>query len=271
MRRAFLRAILPTLGLIACGKRESVPLPAPTQSAAQPASSLSAIGSSAAGPAESSPKSPSAAVVDSSCAEQAAQDFLVRAHLNSGSMKSVQAQLSWLSDLQRSIRYRTEQYGYYEGYGLHAWNLRRLDSQMRSVKFFGRSVQMHERVIPALRCVETAIEHDCADQPYRPRLLAGFRTNNTYFGGDVSNHVYGIAIDIDPNDNPCCNCVKPWRDNPRCRGKKTDLERMTMPACWITAFERFGFYWLGHDELKDTMHFEFLGDPARIIASPSPP
>jgi hypothetical protein len=39
-----------------------------------------------------------------------------------------------------------------------------------------------------------------------------------------------------------------------------------MPACWVGVFERFGFYWLGHDALKDTMHFEFLGDPERIGA-----
>ncbi|QUS47068.1 hypothetical protein F1331_25700 [Salmonella enterica subsp. enterica serovar Dessau] len=26
-----------------------------------------------------------------------------------------------------------------------------------------------------------------------------------------------------------------------------------------------GFYWLGHDVLQDTMHFEFLGDPDKVI------
>jgi hypothetical protein len=40
-----------------------------------------------------------------------------------------------------------------------------------------------------------------------------------------------------------------------------------MPECWVHAFERYGFYWLGHDVLRDTMHFEFLGDPARIVKS----
>ena len=30
------------------------------------------------------------------------------------------------------------------------------------------------------------------------------------------------------------------------------------------AFERYGFYWLGHDVLMDTMHYEFLGDPDKI-------
>jgi hypothetical protein len=33
----------------------------------------------------------------------------------------------------------------------------------------------------------------------------------------------------------------------------------------VDTFERFGFYWLGNDVLEDTMHFEFLGDPDKII------
>ena len=204
------------------------------------------------------------------CSTQTAQRFLIDAHLRNQALQSAPAQLEWWKTLQRSMRYRTEQYGYYSGYGSRAWNKRPLAHQMRVTKFAGVPVVMHERVIPALRCVEQALARGCSEHPYQPRLLAGVRQTNTYFGGDVSNHVYGIALDIDPNDNPCCHCVKPWRDNPRCRGKKTDLERMAMPACWIETFERYGFYWLGHDELKDTMHFEFLGDPAKITEEPTP-
>ena len=203
----------------------------------------------------------------SNCAPQPAQEFLVEAHLRAKNLASARAQREWWATLQRSIRYRTEQYGYYKGFGSLAWNSRPLQSQMRVAKFFGLSVVLHERVIPALRCVELALERDCGDTPYRPRSLAGVRQTNTYFGGDVTNHVYGIALDIDPSVNPCCNCVEPWRDNPRCLGNKTDFERMAMPRCWVATFEQYGFYWLGHDELKDTMHFEFLGDPARISPS----
>jgi hypothetical protein len=202
----------------------------------------------------------------SDCAPQSAQEFLVEAHLRAKNLASAHAQLAWWATLQRSIRYRTEQYGYYEGFGSRAWNPRSLQSQMRVAKFFGLRVVLHERVIPALRCVELALERDCGEEPYRPRTLAGVRETNTYFGGDVTNHVYGIALDIDPSVNPCCNCIEPWRSNPRCLGTKTDFERMAMPRCWVTEFERYGFYWLGHDELKDTMHFEFLGDPAIISA-----
>jgi hypothetical protein len=126
-------------------------------------------------------------------------------------------------------------------------------------------IRMHRRVIPALKCVEEAIKQACADHPYTPHALAGIRFRNTYRGGEVTNHIYGIAIDVDPAVNTCCGCVTPWNDAPACKKPaKTEYDRMAMPECWVHAFERYGFYWLGHDRLRDTMHFEFLGDPDRI-------
>ena len=59
--------------------------------------------------------------------------------------------------------------------------------------------------------------------------------------------------------------MPPWNDAPACkRPGKNEYDHMEMPECWVHAFERFGFYWLGHDVLRDTMHFEFLGDPDKI-------
>ena len=57
-----------------------------------------------------------------------------------------------------------------------------------------------------------------------------------------------------------------WPDHPACRSSSdTIFERTALPRCWIDGFERFGFYWLGRDPgLRDTMHFEFLGDPELI-------
>jgi hypothetical protein len=123
---------------------------------------------------------------------------------------------------------------------------------------------MHEKVIPALECVEEQLKRDCSEFDYRPKNLSERRRKNTYKNGEVSNHVYGIAIDIDPLKNPCCKCLEPWASSERCHGNKTVWQRMAMPECWVRTFERFGFYWLGHDVLEDTMHFEFLGDPDRI-------
>jgi hypothetical protein len=96
-----------------------------------------------------------------------------------------------------------------------------------------------------------------------PRAIGGFRQANTYRGGEISNHMFGIAIDIDPDRNPCCGCVSPWPNHPACKASsETVFERTALPRCWIDSFERYGFYWLGRDpDLRDTMHFEFLGDP----------
>jgi hypothetical protein len=130
----------------------------------------------------------------------------------------------------------------------------------------GLPVKMHEKVIPALKCVEAAIQEVCTDKPYKPRALAGIRYKNTYRGFEVTNHIYGIAIDLDPGANPCCGCVKPWSEMPICTKRvKSEFDRMVMPECWVKVFEEYGFYWLGHDALKDTMHFEFLGDPDKIM------
>lgn len=201
------------------------------------------------------------------CREQPPQEFLVRAHLRNGPM-SRDERVARHEALAEAIRYRTEQYGYYEGFGNRAWNPKTVSQQTQLTTFYGVPVVLHERVVPALRCVEQHLRRECSGRPYQPQILSGFRRRNTYFSGDVSNHVYGIALDIDPERNPCCRCVEPWRSNKRCKRKGGVVDRMDMPECWVRVFERYGFYWLGHDELEDSMHFEFLGDPSRILEEP---
>lgn len=203
----------------------------------------------------------------SDCNEQVPQDFLQRAHLNHAA-KSRSERAEMLKVRAVAIEYRTAQYGYFEGFGDRKANTRSPAQQSKSTQFFGLPVVLHERVIPALKCVERQLAIDCAESRYKPGNLSGLRRKNTYVDGEVSNHVYGIAIDIDPLKNPCCKCLEPWSSSERCRGKKSVWERMAMPKCWVDVFERFGFYWLGHDVLEDTMHFEFLGDPDRIARNP---
>ncbi|MDI3287367.1 M15 family metallopeptidase [Polyangium sp. 15x6] len=139
-------------------------------------------------------------------------------------------------------------------------------AQAVTVQFMGLPVSVHTKVAPALACVEKKIKKSCTGaSKYTPRALGGFRGANTYRGIEISNHLFGIALDIDPDRNPCCGCVDPWPSHPKCKQKsRSAYDRAAMPKCWIKAFERFGFDWLGHDALEDTMHFEFLGDPDRI-------
>jgi hypothetical protein len=164
---------------------------------------------------------------------------------------------------KKAIRYRTVQYGYVDGFGEPEWNPKTPSDSAAKTRFMGLRLSVNRKIVPALACAEREIRTTCA-AGYRPVSLSGLRDTNTFHNGEVSNHRYGIAIDIDPEKNVCCGCVGPAANHPVCKRPSTLEERMAMPACWVKAFERFGFYWLGNDELEDTMHFEFLGDPAKI-------
>ena len=169
----------------------------------------------------------------------------------------------------RALKFRVDLYGRVHGVGLDELNPETAVSQAVMTRFFKLPVQVHRAVAPALRCVEKRIRKTCRDanERYTPKALGGFRAANTYRGGEVSNHLFGIALDIDPDRNPCCGCVEPWPAHPACQGDaETIFERTALPRCWIYAFERYGFYWLGRDPyLRDTMHFEFLGDPRKVL------
>ena len=68
---------------------------------------------------------------------------------------------------------------------------------------------------------------------YVPNAVGGFRLGNTYRGGEVSNHLFGIAIDIDPERNPCCGCVDPWPSHPLCKVAGASIyEKTSLPKCW---------------------------------------
>jgi hypothetical protein len=203
-------------------------------------------------------------LASSRCNEQSPQDFLIRAHVNRAP-KTQDEQQEQRRLRAKSIAYRTQQYGYFKGFGDSKLQPVKTKEMSQLTRFFGIPVRLNQRIIPALKCVEDAITLECNQTPYTPTILSGLRAKNTYSDGEVSNHVYGIAIDIDPLLNPCCNCVAPWKNSALCRGEKSVWERMSLPRCWVNVFERYGFYWLGHDVLEDTMHFEFLGDPDQIL------
>ena len=205
------------------------------------------------------------------CNEQPPQEFLIRKNFfpkwNAGKDEAAARAAAH----QLSIKYRTEHYGYVGGFGSPSMNPHAPPFYTKKMQWFGLDIVVHEKIIPALQCVEEEIKHSCSDHPYKPAALAGIRYNNTYHTGEVTNHMYGIAIDIDPAINSCCGCVPPWNSNPLCHKQvSSEYERMSMPECWVHAFERYGFYWLGHDVLQDTMHYEFLGDPDKILRDPTP-
>ena len=189
------------------------------------------------------------------CLLQAPQDFLIR-----------QNYLNTPNGLAAAVAYRTEQYGYVKDFGDSSLNPKTPEANSTATTFFGLPVTLNKRVIASLKCVEAEIRAGCGTA-YQPQSLSGLRTVNTYHGGgEISNHMYGIAIDVDPNLNPCCGCVGKWATAPQCsKAVSSEFERMAMPECWVTVFERYGWYWLGHDPMRDTMHFEFLGVPPPAV------
>ncbi len=213
------------------------------------------------------------------CTEQTPQPFLVRANwLVRGRVTPEVARERRLVH-ELAVRYRTETYGFFAGFGQSAWH--NPDGGVRgaapmsyasTVSFMGLRTRVHRKIHGAIACAEREIQQSCGAYPYRPQRLSGIRDRNTYHNGEVSNHVYGIALDIDPTQNTCCSCVAEWQNHPLCSREVDEIyERMSMPECWVHAFERYGFYWLGRDQLQDTMHFEFLGDPDRITAPSTAP
>lgn len=208
----------------------------------------------------------------SKCNEQRAQSFLMRStYIHQLGLTTEMAQQRKRLH-HAAIAYRTRHYGYVEGFGDSTMNPRPPYDYSGDGKFFGLHVRMNSRVLVALGCVEETIEQTCSNTPYVPQVLDGLRARNTFHNNEVSNHLYGIAIDIDPVRNACCHCVAPSRDAPICKKPaKTPFDHAEIPPCWVEAFEKYGFYWLGHDVLEDTMHFEFLGDPNQIKRSTSAP
>ena len=204
------------------------------------------------------------------CNEQPPQWFLMRRTYVYDSGSSV-TERSRKKELHRAaLEYRTRHYGRVPGAGDPSWPARPASLQVRKGRFFGLEVMMNERVLVALGCVEERIHRDCGEI-YAPVALSGWRDYDTFTNGEVSNHRFGIAIDVDYGLNPCCGCIAAISDRPLCKKPvASPFERTVIPRCWVDTFARYGFYWLGYDQLEDTMHFEFLGDPERIEHDESP-
>src|SRR4051794_34311036 len=87
------------------------------------------------------------------CREQAAQSFLIRGnwfpHTTDADKLKEARKL-----FEDSLKYRTEKYGYFEGFGSPKGNAHPPKFYAKSTTFMGMSVQVNERIIPALKCVE---------------------------------------------------------------------------------------------------------------------
>lgn len=210
----------------------------------------------------------SAPVRASACNEQAPQSFLMRStYIVKPGAPPEEVDRRHRIHME-ALEYRIRRYGFIRGVGSPAWNPYPPVTYSEETTFFGIKVRLNKRIIPALACVEEEIRSACSKEPYTPQVLDGIRYKNTLYNGEVTNHAFGIAIDVNPGENSCCGCLPPLNTWPTCkRPAASPFERAKIPRCWVDSFTKFGFYWLGYDPLEDTMHFEFLGDPDKILKS----
>jgi hypothetical protein len=116
--------------------------------------------------------------------------------------------------------------------------------QLINLNFQGKLVQVHEKAEKAFNCVIKELKSTNCQYNYQSIGTFNWRPNVNN-PERLSLHSFGIAIDINPKQNPNNqgNCI-------------TD-----MPDCLIESFKKYGFQW-GCDfsgSFKDAMHFEWRG------------
>ena len=133
---------------------------------------------------------------------------------------------------------------------------------MRSAKFLGRPIVVHERALPAFAAVEKRLQALLAVKPELKAQvlpLGGTFVARKIAGTDrASAHSWGIAIDV----NPARSDYWRWR-----RG--TGWQHGPAQAI-VDAFEAEGFIWGGRWYHFDTMHFEYrpeLLDPTCLTTT----
>ena len=68
----------------------------------------------------------------------------------------------------------------------------------------------------------------------------------------MSNHSFGVAVDINPGYNPYVSGTSSstWNNAPACYKIQGDI---------VAIWQKYGFYWGGdYKNIKDYMHFEYV-------------
>jgi RHS repeat-associated protein len=114
-------------------------------------------------------------------------------------------------------------------------------SRLVTIKWLGKRIKVHKLARRQFEAVAKDIRNHST---WRPRVVYTYLWR--HIGWDprrpLSNHSFGIAIDIDPAQNP-----------------QSSRLRTNLPKVVVKAFERQGARWGGRyvHALKDAMHFEF--------------
>ncbi|MDD2487443.1 MAG: M15 family metallopeptidase [Candidatus Gracilibacteria bacterium] len=125
--------------------------------------------------------------------------------------------------------------------------------QMVEVDFLGRKVEVHKFIATRLLQAQDEILRDPEASQYFIKSVGGYNFRNAKKPGggeydSLSKHAYGLAIDINPGENPYLS------------GNSDDSKYMkcAIPRSFVDIMKNNGFNWGGDwKNSYDAMHFEF--------------
>ena len=123
-------------------------------------------------------------------------------------------------------------------------------AEMTTVNLFGHNVQVHTSIRSKLEAINSTWQ---AQSPrYRVYSVGGYNCRKIRGSNSYSVHAFGLAVDINPDDNPHCpNYYDPKR---LCGGE--NILVTNMPLAFRGLFSSRGFGWGGNwTRSKDAMHF----------------
>jgi hypothetical protein len=151
-------------------------------------------------------------------------------------------------------------------------------SQITSVQIFGKSVEVHKNIAQSIRRVDTAWKP--YENSYPVTSIGGYRCTTVAGTKNISLHAYGLAIDINPSQNPHTHYVSSLSANSKkitigsiVIGQIGDHERQVkltdkaaylsirsqwtnMPEFLVSLFKKEGYGWGGEwTTSTDSMHF----------------
>ncbi len=120
-------------------------------------------------------------------------------------------------------------------------------ADMQTIPFMGHRVTMHKNVIPSLQRINARWQQMGGHGFYRVISVGGYRQSPGWHG-------YGLALDINPDQNPHCKPNNPDPRWPQCGGQNILIT--DMPPAFRQLFLSEGWGWGGNwNSSKDAMHF----------------
>ncbi len=109
----------------------------------------------------------------------------------------------------------------------------------RTINFLGGSVTVHKNLVPSLQRINMRWLQMGGQNFYRVTSVAAYNCRNVAGTSRLSVHAYGLAIDINPAQNPYGSTLI-----------------TNMPATFVNFFRNEGWGWGGNwSSKKDAMHF----------------